>query len=391
VGPTVGRATRHLVRKLAQVVVIVIIQSTSACLPRIERRCLFLGSQHQEVSHWNVLSKFSRVIDGPATWRPTPFVVYNHSTITILSQCPFFARHRWRNVDKDMLCCTSCGELMALTLPSGLSFTAVENVCSIYRTNLAQAHKESCTFRLQAEQYMRQRISVTGVLPAAFANVFPLNVVELLEHPSPVGLLQERIAAIQAMAPQNQEKSPLVFPKLELGVELTSFLSNRQGQPKNMLDYIAEMEILGTDQKDMVALAVLGWIPNRSTCVEDSDGTCHWVVSFRCPLCLSDMALSLLTTGQQEGEDSSDSRKRRKKLAQHCNPHDAHRYYCPFICGFPSTIAKAGAPFWRVLLERLEEPSDGCDDEGNNSTAEITRIRAIIKSMIRPQKVELLR
>jgi hypothetical protein len=284
-----------------------------------------------------------------------------------------------------MLCCITCGAFVAVALPLGLSVTAVETVCSAYRTSLAQAHKDHCTFRLQAEQYLRKQ-TISSALPTAFASVFPHDVVELLEHPSPVGLLRQRVAAIQAMASQNQSGSPFLFPNLEITGELQSFESCQEDQTASILDYVATSEFLGTNNIQMVALAVLGWAPDI-TRMEESEGTRHMVASLSCSLCFADMELTLHKAGNEE--DSSYSHKRRKKLARYCNPHDAHRYYCPFVSGFCSTVTTYGTPFWKVLLEKLGETSQSRIVDNDSSTENTTRIRTILKSGIRPHKVEL--
>jgi hypothetical protein len=226
------------------------------------------------------------------------------------------------------------------------------------------------------------------VLPTAFASIFPQDEVELLEHASPAELLRARVAAIQGIARQDPCEPPCIFPKLDIPHELHAFLSSQEGQSKSILDHIAESGVLGTNQTYMVGLAVLGWRPTR----RDEDPTVcagRLVVSLHCPLCLANMEFSLIGAGEEEYP--SDSRNIQEKHVRYCNPHDAHRYYCPFICGFPSTLTTTGTPLWKVLLTRIEgieETPQSRKIELDSSPTETAQIRAIIQSGIGPQKVE---
>ena len=219
------------------------------------------------------------------------------------------------------------------------------------------------------------------VLPTAFASIFPQEEVELLEHSSPAEILRARVAAIQGIAWQDQCEPTCIFSELDIPHELHTLLFSQDGQSRSLLDHIAESGVLGTNQTYMVGLAVLGWRPTRT----DGDLTGHTgqlAVSLHCPLCLADMEFSLIRAGEEVCP--SDLRNMQKKHARHCNPYDAHRYYCPFICGFPSTLTTMGTPLWKALLTKIEDTLGGCTIELD----ETTQIRAIIQSGIRPQKVE---
>ena len=261
----------------------------------------------------------------------------------------------------------------------------METLCAAYRTRLAQAHDTNCTFRLQAEQYMKHQMN-QSFLPTAFSSIFPQDEVELLEHPSPAGVLRARVAAIQDIASQNQCEHQCVFPKLDLPHELHAFLSNQEGHSKSILDHVAESGALGTNQTFLVGLAVLGWKPT-TTDKYPNGRTSSLAVLLRCPLCLSDMELSLIGTGEEEC--ASDSQKRQKRLPRHINPFDAHRYYCPFICGFPSTMTTSGTPLWKVLLEKIEGRPRSRAVEHDSWPSETTKMCAIVQSGIQPQKVDL--
>ena len=340
-------------------------------LPRVERCCSSLedsGKAPRGLTPERLVQVFS-------SRRWTSYTQTN--THVFLTFC-HFASHRWRNADKDMLCCLTCGAVVAVILPSGLSVTAMDMLCAAYRTRLAQAHHSTCTFRLQAEQYIKHQMN-EAVLPTAFASIFPQDEVELLEHTSPAELLRARVGAIQ-----DQCEPPCILPKLEIPHELHEFLSSQEGQSMSLLDHVAESGVLGTNQTNMVALAVLGWRPTRTE--QPTGGTGRLAVSLHCPLCLAD--IELLLVGAGEKEFPSDSRNCKRKQARYCNPYDAHRYYCPFICGFPSTLTTEGTPLWKVLLKKMEETTRSRTIELDSSPTETTQIRAIIQSGIRPQKVE---
>jgi len=292
-----------------------------------------------------------------------------------------------------MLSCPSCGAVMAVTFSSDLSVTAVEKLCSTYRANMVQMHQANCPFRLLAEQCLRQEINEDNEsnetsLPTSFAAVFPGDAVELLEHPSPAEILRERVSAIRAMANENS----FVFPKIAVPVEFYS--QQEDCHPASILDSVVESGVLGTgigmdsDQKYLIILAVLGWMPTIVR-IDESEPTAQAVMSLKCPLCLATMEIPSVAVSNREEQASAHPRKHRRTVARHCNPHDAHRYYCPYVCGFPGTATGHGKPLWKLVMERLRDIPQSHNEVDDLPLANFTRIQGIIKSGIRSQRVQL--
>lgn len=308
-----------------------------------------------------------------------------------------------------MLLCTSCQSALAISLPSGLSAEAMEKICAAYRQQLSTAHKDYCAFRLEAQQHLRRTEDPLCTIPLAFARVFPPELVRLMDHPSPSTLFREQVQSIEAICTASSCK----LSDLEIANEIQTFRLHDH-EATNALDVVsAGADLIGTKQKSVLLLALLGWTPMDQRVETDVESQ-NVTATFGCPLCFSIMEISLLqeqqllqTTAITDAQDSRRPTKRPKRLARFCNPHDAHRHYCPFRCGFPTTMLGLGTPLWQILLKRLSvEQQKQTSNSHNNeevagvhdiSTTEkvldpeaaVARIRGILLAGIAPTKVDL--
>lgn len=296
-----------------------------------------------------------------------------------------------------MLACASCDAALAITLLSDFSVSTVEKICNAYRQQLATAHEKDCPFRLDAEQFLRLEETQQGIVPTQIMSVLPQEFVELMEKPSPSTLLRQRVQQLEKVCPSSPS-STWVYPSLEISEEIRKYRLNDDDTREGTELISAISGLLGTDDSSMLTLAILGWTPIDAPTETDPDSGAR-IVSLGCPMCLSLMELTL----KQKENESQDAAavgdrapKRLKKLARFCNPHDAHRHYCPFKCGFPKTLSGRETPLWQVLLSRLhrEKESKETVHDVEKDTAEdldqsVDRIRKILRSAIVPKKVDL--
>lgn len=298
-----------------------------------------------------------------------------------------------------MLCCSTCNAAVAVTLPSGLSAKAMEIICSAYREQLSSAHLHHCPFRLEARQFFHsERMGKAKLtVPAAFASVLKQETVKLLEHPWPSQLLSKGIREIEDTLPS--ESSSWESPRLDVADEILSFsLSGKDGTTITAVDAVSEVaDFLGIKSHDILLAAILGWTPVKAKA--DIDLESQNIVSLGCPLCLAMMEIPLKSSEDSSGESGSRPPKRQKRLARYDNPHDAHRHYCPFRCGFPTKMLTVDTPLWQVLLSRLISEREAKEEKqcsGYTSPEKlldpeqtVSRIRKILMSGIVPKKVEL--
>lgn len=259
----------------------------------------------------------------------------------------------------------------------------MEKICIAYQQQLSTAHQDYCSFRLEAEQHLRRtEEDPLSIIPLAFARVFPPDLVRLMDHPSPTTLFREKIQSIEAICAASFYK----LSDLDVANEIQTFRLHESDET-NALDVVMSSctDLIETKDKSVVLLALLGWTPMEDNCVETDVESQNVTGTFGCPLCFSIMEISLLalqTATSDTSESTTGSRplKRPKRLARFCNPHDAHRHYCPFICGFPSTMLRAGKPLWQILLKRLHAEQQQNQMQESKSNQEVPGIHDITSS-----------
>eukprot|EP00980_Cylindrotheca_fusiformis_P021439 scaffold8301_cov184-Cylindrotheca_fusiformis.AAC.7 len=303
--------------------------------------------------------------------------IYSHSHLF-----GFHIPFRWRNADKDMLACSTCNAALAITLPSGLSTKVMERICDSYREKLALAHKQNCPFKIDGEQFLRlQNRNGEDLIPPYLASVLPQDCVELLEKPFPSALLLERIKQLDEHCPPTYE-----YPKLEVS-----------GCQPDETDSIKEMAATRLATSESVGiLVILGWRPTDQKTLESAPS-----VALGCRLCYSWMDLKLVKKSsdkQSEVATLEETRPSKKsKLSRYCNPFEAHRHYCPYVCGFPERLSSPKKPIWKTLVSRLQQEDtisqqvalDLNDQSISGGDDSADRIQKILRAAIARKKIDL--
>jgi C3HC zinc finger-like len=135
----------------------------------------------------------------------------------------------------------------------------------------------------------------------------------------------------------------------------------------------------------IAALTLFGWMPTmagRATVGQGVEAAnddqvikAGSTVSLHCPICLSSLHFKLqpydvhhLSAAREHGVDEQGSppnKRRRLDEKQALNPLMAHRYHCPYICGFPKDGERKGTPIWVSIASKLFSQKD--DDKKHNA------------------------
>jgi hypothetical protein len=301
-----------------------------------------------------------------------------------------------------MLSCVSCESALAILPIPSLSTTVMEKLCQAYRKKIVTHHQEDCPFGWQQSQWERLQeqegqISSTRtvfVVPPYMASVIPATSVQLMEHPTPSKLVKERIqdiqqALLQLPSPTASTMTTATktamwkFPRLLQDVPTEILQCFDSISTNHSMKSLLAMDSDEDDQSMIIfSLVILGWIP----ITPQKKRTIHsWrspmVFSLGCPLCLARIELELdpttftntnTRTGYHHINAKPTKRPRIQQQLQlqlqqqhqqqqrHCDnnnthPLDAHRYYCPYRCGFPVSLltTPSSTPVWKRILDRL--------------------------------------
>jgi hypothetical protein len=274
---------------------------------------------------------------------------------------------------------------------------------------------QSCQWeRQQQQQHEEQKPWSTNhknsfVVPSYMALVIPEKSVLLMQHPTPSKLIRESIQEIQQAAllhlqqqqlpplsktptatPAKSTPSTLSFPWLhhhhhhhQVPTEIQQFFHDMSISTNDKMKSLLALDKKDNDEHSMIifSLAILGWIPIISKKQTTNQALLSPTnFSLGCPLCLARMELDLehtttTTTTTRTDHDHITARptKRPRKLVQqqqqkqqyhydykninNTHPLDAHRYYCPYRCGFPASImpTPSSTPVWKRILDRLRQ------------------------------------
>jgi len=296
---------------------------------------------------------------------------------------------------KDVLVCCQCRAVLVVFFPqdAGLPIEATTRLTRLYETKLRTAHKDTCMYRKEAEllegsadaavspvdgaladaesatedeskdnelQQREQRM-----LPALYEGIVPPSVRDLLEAPSPVKLFRAQWKYWTNVLSKSSDGRLAVAN--ELPQALVDFKIDGDDDERPAFERIVALmkgedeggptQTKGDDSKyaDLaVALTLCGWYrcPTKDISAVD--------VSAECPFCLSRFDVTGAGGASKEGvpaegasEEHQPPHKRRRTTKPPSNPLDAHRYYCPYACGFPVDGATEATPLWRSLAERL--------------------------------------
>lgn len=178
------------------------------------------------------------------------------------------------------------------------------------------------------------------------ASVWDTGLVSLMEHPSPTNLLRTRLGELVVAArglPHNNVDNVVGKPVGNENAKLlrsavTELLKEEEEEKGNASSSRDVMETAAT-------WALFGWTREEEAVV--------------CSVCLARVDL---------GDNDDDDEERQPKRSRRNKPHplQSHRYYCPFVCGFPSPyVSTQSKPYWEVLAGRtVNNPGESLSTEG---------------------------
>eukprot|EP00977_Amphora_coffeiformis_P027262 scaffold34597_cov177-Amphora_coffeaeformis.AAC.30 len=258
----------------------------------------------------------------------------------------------WNVVDTDLLRCDKCQAVLAITYLPGLSTFATDKVTCSYERQLGSAHKEVCRFRAEAIHYFDQneRSGKTSTVPTEWMSYFSSDLMELAESSKPMLVLGQQVKErlIQGNVAWETIQMEL-HPSLKQykGSVLNDMgtLEERLAKSLSVADF--KFEDVSVDRvKAAILMVLLGWKPNTTGLASKE------CVSLHCDLCrkISEAPLFL---DEQNSDEAERQAKRLRTSAW--DPLFSHRYYCPYVCGFPRHGASRGTPLWKALADRLVE------------------------------------
>ena len=185
-----------------------------------------------------------------------------------------------------------------------------------------------------------------------------------MEQPAPQQLLQRRAKKLIHAFPDRVPVYTVPTKPIQI------FLAEGES-PEDFVSRVST-SILGSSEEEgkhewAAVLALLGWEPVEHDTVDA--GLVH------CSTCL--VQCKLLT---QRAHDDSDppSRKKQRLEAKPMTPISSHRYYCPFVCGFP--VEGSSVPMWQVIATKLLRPEVLADDELCTGEDAMMKIHRMLRS-----------
>ena len=298
----------------------------------------------------------------------------------------------WESVDNDMLVCSGCKS--ALTVPLNLRLSLSEKYIDAIRTKIvSDGHvPQTCPFKMSIETFRKyddvpdDALSSCSLVPTYMTEVVPDDFLDLVDNPTPRQIIQSRAKELRMPLIRNQSTATTttttqkwMYPSLDLPIEIQqigskaeSLLGLAQQDQENETVRIPANQ----SSADILALAVLGWKTLEETPHDDLYSALEDtapVVCLGCSVCFAFMELQLqkrkdggATEVDETAEEADGAARRPPKRQQHrkssnCDPLASHRYYCPFVTGFPKTVRSKTKPIWKTILERLCQDQPGID------------------------------
>lgn len=157
--------------------------------------------------------------------------------------------------------------------------------------------------------------------------------------------------------------------------------------------------------KAAVALVLTGWsLQVKNNRDADADHDKNQTVTVVCSLCLESQILLPLTATETSSLTSpafnQDEERRRKR--QRCSsngwnrPLDAHRYYCPWVCGMVvATALETATPFWKIVAHNIERnigppgTQIGMEGESAQQPDSSVEIHQLLRAGLSSQRIDL--
>lgn len=280
-----------------------------------------------------------------------------------------------------LLRCCDCQAYLAILIPFGLSVKALQNLTAHYQRQLWIAHSIACCRRKQAEYFIETALTALQkqtanrkkcnnthhsskpsavVLPWQLAHVLPEPALELLEQSNPWVLFLQQIETMSKHIPDSSTSISGPDAFLESVDRIVQVIMNEKQGDASTTDL--------SSAKAAAALVLTGWsLQVKNNREVDAARDNNQFVTVACSLCLASQILLPLTavaalnaTSHAFGHDEERRRKRPRCSANGWNrPLDAHRYYCPWVCGMVvASASEYATPFWQIAAENLERNID---------------------------------
>jgi len=326
-------------------------------------------------------------------------------------------QHQQRNYDLLQECssvllqCCDCKAVLAVLIPPGLSFSSTKKLAAHYQKQLWDAHSVACIHRKEAEHFVctalsnlqkKNTESPSMVLPSLMARVLPASSapLELLENSAPWPTFRNRVEELLSHVQLIGRNHEIVAPDdyTQILDRVVEMLLQEQGRnhgggddDDNNLPTMQLRPELKTATTAAAALVLTGWDLKRQDGEPEGEGLATTsTAAVECSFCLS--CQPLLATSPVSQEEPQ--RKKRRHVSTKWNhPVDAHRYYCPWICGMPSaaasTIAAEATPFWRLLADNLlcDRQVETEQNSGTSETLPGTEIHKLLKAGVSSRRI----
>jgi len=308
-----------------------------------------------------------------------------------------------------------------VTINPNLDASGVESLCCTYKQRFATSHAIDCSYRSDAEWYLKtstvpEKSPLLGdrfLVPLCFASVLPLHIVNLLEDLNPRQILHRKLTDFLDLTPE--PVSSWEFRQLSLSKDIQNFDPTSIVEPQDDTSLADRVSNALRDANDnnsnnftiAAMLALFGWSVKSVT---KSDSICTFTL--KCPICLATPSVvadkkkptevdnQILTTPQKkkdgpnkqrtpriviESSDSSSEEEEedtirtppRKRLRivqdtidrkqQGMDPLSSHRHYCIMARGFQFDPVKSATPCWKIIASNLLQDqinqSKGKDNE----------------------------
>lgn len=281
-----------------------------------------------------------------------------------------------------------------MNFPNCLSAISRQKLTCLYEDQLADLHREECSFRRDAHYYIQQikeKEMPSDVIPAIFTQVWrPEEVLELLDALRPCGIIRKRWRKVIEWLQEFNIKASIDYKSWKLpSMNGEAFRDCDFAQfGETLLEKVLEIVVKDaectndSDQRvphevELAALIIvlLGWTQDSS---DPSSSGLH------CSICLSKLNLSIMP---QDTSNSNDFQHPTKRLCQRLNaPVDSHRYFCPYVRGLPRREGYQGMNFCeRIILRILNEVSSRDNQELSITPVEYRlEIRKLLMDVISP-------
>lgn len=284
-----------------------------------------------------------------------------------------------------ILKCSDCQADLAILIPPGLSASSIKKLAAHYQKQLWEAHSVACVRRKEAEYFIRTALQQNKrmIMPSLVARVLPASSLELLEQSNPWTAFEQRIVKL---IPYVQTLGETIVGPDDL-LQVVGLVVEKLRKCDDS-EYLALTQPRPDAQTTTAAAALVltGWDLSESReDGDDGEGSSNSVAAIECSFCLSCQALVRSNPVSQE-----EPQRKRRHTSKWNHPVDAHRYYCPWICGMASaseSSTASAAPFWRLLADKLLSDHEVEGSDGTDTAVSATEIHKLLKAGVSSRRM----